>query len=153
MVHLRPLSSRATWVPEEPQGLVQPSPDGTHPQENGCRPIYHTPPGCLQHSGSAAHRTPGSGCTPPASSPWGLWWPLGWNSGTRSTAKRKACYFQSNWIWYWTTLKWSGPWSTRSGTISSGPSVHSVPITGMLSQQLSSFILKGLVGQAQFPLT
>lgn len=37
-------------------------------QEHGLRPICHTPRGSLQHSGSAAHRTPGSGCRPPASS-------------------------------------------------------------------------------------
>lgn len=48
-----------------------------HTQEH--RPICHTPPGCLQHDGSAAHRTPGSGCRPPASSLWGLWLPLGRN--------------------------------------------------------------------------
>lgn len=37
-------------------------------QERGFGPICHTPRGSLQHSGSAAHRTPGSGYRPPASS-------------------------------------------------------------------------------------
>lgn len=39
-----------------------------HSQERGLGPICHTPRGSLQHSGSAAHRTPGSGYRPPASS-------------------------------------------------------------------------------------
>lgn len=61
--------------------------DRAYTQENRLQPICHILPGSLQHTGSAAHRTPGSGYRPPASSLWGLWLPLGRNSGTRSTAK------------------------------------------------------------------
>lgn len=50
-----------------------------HTREHRLRPICHTPPGCLQHDGSAARRIPGSGCRPPVSSLWGLRLPLGRN--------------------------------------------------------------------------
>lgn len=122
---LRPLSQEG---PLKPWGAAGRSPALL---AHGLRPTCRTPPGSPQHSGSASHRTPGSGYRPPASSLRELWWPLGRNSGTRSTAKISACYSQSNCIWYWTTQKWPGPSSAGSrDTIYSGLSILLVPVLG-----------------------
>lgn len=104
-----PSPSRDAWSPALQAGPSLAPPWMGHTQEYGHGPICHTPPGSLQHRGSGAHRTPGSGYRPPASSLRGRWSPLGRNLDTRNTAKTRACYSQGNCIWSWTTLKWPGP--------------------------------------------